>query len=160
MTIEKSGIINSQIRGSSKVSLKPCSAPSLVSLTWSAASRAAMISFSSTLSQFALAGPSGNPQSDDAAQQRRNAFQDQHPLPAMQAVTADSQQKARNRSTDHHRQRHPAQEQRDKARPRRGWKPVGHVQHHAGIKPGLGGTQKKAHDGKTDRVFHKGLRHG
>ena len=109
-----------------------------------AASRAAMMRFSSSLSHFALAGPSGSSHKTPSRNSSDgNAFQQDHPLPAMQGlplkpssqpeigapITLASGTAARNRAMN-------------RARVACG-KPVGHVEHHAGIKPGLRRAQQK-----------------
>jgi hypothetical protein len=95
-------------------------------------------------------------QHDEAEQHGWQPLEQEQPLPPLQSVPAvELKQRARERAADHLRQRNREHEPRERARPRRGRKPVAEVVDDAGQEPRFGHPEQKAQHVELDRSRHE-----
>jgi hypothetical protein len=94
---------------------------------------------------------------DHAEDHRRQAFDDEEPLPALQpADPVQLEQRAGHRSADQGRERHRRHEQGDDARPLPRRKPISEIEDDAGEEARFRDAQEKAHQIETGRAADQG----
>ena len=117
-----------------------------------------MTRFSSALSHDGVLGAVGNElQQRKREKARRQALDQEEPLPALQTGDAvHGEKQARERTDDDEGERARGHEARDGARAALLRKPVGEIEHDARKESGFGDAQEKAQDVEARRPLHEG----
>src|SRR5581483_1367239 len=94
---------------------------------------------------------------DNAKQHRGNALENEQPLPALQTHRAvEPKQQARDRRTDHGRDRYGDREGREEAAAIFGRIPIGEIEDDTGEESGFRGAEQEAQDVKAPLAADKG----